>query len=186
MLNPPIRVQKPREAHPPRSPHIRLAADRGVAILVTNPYSENKESDSEDEDYTFVLLSDDTASKGGEEEATLVPGAVQHIPQTGYPSHRGKGSLDTDERPNKEKKKKKKKFPNPNPNPTPTKAQLIAEPITHTLYFKVKEMFDQPKVTQDRGASHLGLHTLGVSLHTPSGRRLTYKETEALQQKHFV
>ena len=46
----------------------------------------------------MVVLSDDGGSEGGEDEATLVPGVVQHVRQTGYPSNRGvKESLNTNQ-----------------------------------------------------------------------------------------
>ena len=54
---------------------------------VANPYSEGEESDIEDRDYTVV--GDRGMSLAGSEAETLVPGAVQHVQQTGYPSTRG-------------------------------------------------------------------------------------------------
>ena len=51
---------------------------------VANPYSEGEESDMEDQDYTVVV--DGEESLVGSEAYTLVPGAVQHVHQTGYPS----------------------------------------------------------------------------------------------------
>ena len=95
---------------------------------------------ADDEDYTVLLLSDDRTSKGGEDEATLVQEAVQHIRQTNYSSY-----IQT-----KVQSKIKRKFP----NPKPTRAQLLAEPITHTLYFKATETFDRPKVIQDSRAKN--------------------------------
>ena len=54
----------------------------------------------------------------------------------------GQFSLDTKEKPVKGEQKMKR-FP----NPKPTKAQLLAEPITHQLYFMAKEDFHRPKLT---------------------------------------
>ena len=52
----------------------------------------------------MVVLSADEDSEGPEGDTTLVPGAVQHVYQTGRPSHQGvKESLDTNERPEKKK-----------------------------------------------------------------------------------
>ena len=47
---------------------------------IANPYSEN-------EDYTVVVISADEGSDGPEEEYTVVPGMVQHVHLTGYPSN---------------------------------------------------------------------------------------------------
>ena len=51
---------------------------------MANPYSENEESDQDDGDYTMV--GDEGESSAESEANTLVPGAVQHVRQTGYPS----------------------------------------------------------------------------------------------------
>ena len=105
---------------------------------VANPYSENEDSDNEDQDYTVVGPS----SEGREEPAasevdTLVSGAVQHVHRTGYPSNKGvKKSLDINEKPNRQKNRKLIKN-----NPKPTKAQLLAEPLTQRLYFRAAQDF---------------------------------------------
>ena len=88
---------------------------------------------------TRIILSLDPEKAAAASEAdTLVPGAVQHVQQTGYPSTRGvkknkevKKSVDVNEKPNQKKGKKLIKN-----NPKPTKAQLLVEPVTHRLYFK--------------------------------------------------
>ena len=84
------------------------------------------------------MVGDGGESSAVSEANTLVPGAVQHVRQTGYPSTRRvkknkavKKSVDVNEKPNRKKGRKLSQY-----NPKPTKAQLLAEPITHTLYFK--------------------------------------------------
>ena len=91
--------------HRSRSPLARRAKVEGIYSGIANPYSKNEESDNEEEDYKVVVLSADEDSEGPEGDTTLVPGAVQHVYQTGRPSHQGvKESLDTNERPEKKKK----------------------------------------------------------------------------------
>ena len=69
-----------------RSPLSRTAKDRGMAARIANPESEGEYSDPGDPDYTVVS---DGGERAEESEAdTLVPGAVQHVRQTGYPSPR--------------------------------------------------------------------------------------------------
>ena len=141
-----------------------------------NPYSEGEESDTEDQDYTVV--GDRGESLAGSEAETLVPGAVQHVHQTGYPSTRRvkkskvvKKSVDFNEKPNRKRGRKLIKN-----NPKPTKAQLLAEPVTHRLYFKAAQDFERSTV---KGADPHNLHKLlvdvvSVTLH---GRLLEYEET---------
>ena len=55
-----------------------------MAARIANPESEGEYSDPGDPDYTVVS---DGGERAEESEAdTLVPGAVQHFRQTGYPS----------------------------------------------------------------------------------------------------
>ena len=141
---------------------------------IANPWSENEGSDRDDQDYTVV-------GDGGEvpdasEADTLVPEAVQHVHQTGYPSTRRvkqnkvvKKSVDMNEKP--PRKKGRKLLPN---NPKPTKAQLLAEPVTHPLYFKVAQDFT--RVSTEK-ADLRTLHKLWVDVCTPRGRVLEYSET---------
>ena len=75
-------------SHRSHSPLSRSAKDRGTLACVANPYSEGEESDTEDRDYTVVGLEEGGESLAGSEADTLVPGAVQHVHQTGYPSTR--------------------------------------------------------------------------------------------------
>ena len=115
----------------------RSLLSRVACASIANPYSENKESNREDEDCTFVAPSAAGESQGPTETDTLVPGAVQHVYRTGYPSDkRVRKSLDINEKPNQ---KKNRKFVGINPKPT--KAQLLAEAVSHTLYFKALENF---------------------------------------------
>ena len=107
---------------------------------------------------------------------TLVPGAVQHVRQTGYPSTRRvkenkavKKSVDVNEKPHR----KKGRVLSTN-NPKPTKAQLLAKPITHTLYFKADESFERREVLEE---NHKILHKIRVVVCTPSGRKLDFEET---------
>ena len=44
-------------------------------------------------------------------------------------------------------------------NPKPTKAQLLAEPMTHTLYFKADESFERSEVLEE---NHKILHKIRV------------------------
>ena len=120
-------------------------------------------------------MSEDSDSDAEDSTSTLVPHAVQHIRQSGFPFQRGfKENLDAGERPNKGGKKKKR-FP----NPKHIKSSFLAEPVTDRLNFKATETFDGPKLLKDSGPNQqLGLHTLGISVHTPSGWELEYKETE--------
>ena len=70
--------------HCSRSPLSRAAKDRGTIARIANPESEGEQSDPGDPDYTVVS---DGGERSEESEAdTLVPGAVQHVRQTGYPS----------------------------------------------------------------------------------------------------
>ena len=78
------------------------------------------------------MVGDGDESLAGSEADTLVPGAVQHVHQTGYPSTRRvkkseavKKSVDVNEKPHRKKGRKLSKN-----NPKPTKAQLLAEPVT--------------------------------------------------------
>ena len=48
---------------------------------VANPYSEGEDRD-------FTVVGDGGESLAGSEAETLVPGAVQYVHQTGYPSTR--------------------------------------------------------------------------------------------------
>jgi hypothetical protein len=59
------------------------------------------------------------------------------------------------------------------PNPKPTKSQLLAEPITHQLYFKADERPEQDKPSKHQ---HNPLFKLKVTMHTLSGRLLKYEE----------
>ena len=56
---------------------------------VANPYSENEDSDNEDQDYTVVGLGEGGEGPAASEVDTLVPRAVQHVRRTGYPSNIG-------------------------------------------------------------------------------------------------
>ena len=56
-------------------------------------------------------------------------------------------------------------------NPKPTQAKLLAEPVTHRLYFKSAQDFTREKVANNT------LHKLRVEVCTPRGRVLEYKET---------
>ena len=51
--------------------------------------SKNKDSDSADKDFTVVEVSEASLNEGEEDVDTLVLEAVQHIHQSGIPSHRG-------------------------------------------------------------------------------------------------
>ena len=85
-----------------RSPLSLVAKDQGVCSRIVNPYSENEESDKDDEDYTVVALSAAGESHRPEEDDTIVPGVVQHVRHTGYPSNKGvEKSVDINEKPNK-------------------------------------------------------------------------------------
>jgi hypothetical protein len=87
----------------------RAAKDRGTIARIANPESEGEQSDPGDPDYTVVS---DGGERSEESEAdTLVPGAVQHVRQTGYPSTRRvkknkavKKSVDVNEKPNRKKR----------------------------------------------------------------------------------
>ena len=73
-----------QSSHRSRSLLNRSAKDGGTMARIANPWSENEGSDRDDQDYTVV-------GDGGEvpdasEADTLVPEAVQHVHQTGYPS----------------------------------------------------------------------------------------------------
>ena len=93
---------------------------------------------------------------------TLVPAAVQHVRRAGYPSNKGvRKSLDINEKPNR---KKNWKFVGKNPKPT--KAQLLAEPVTHRLYFMAAQNFD----LKVKKAQPTTLHKLRVDIVTPRGR----------------
>ena len=77
---------------------------------VANPYSEGEELDTKDRDYTVVGLEEGGESLAGSETDILVPGAVQHVHQTGYPSTQRvkqnkvvKKSVDVNEKPPKKK-----------------------------------------------------------------------------------
>ena len=102
----PARTTAP--THRSRSPLSRAAKDRGTIARVANPYSEGEESDRDDGDYTMV--GDGGESLAESEANTLVPGAVQHVRQTGYPSTRRvkknkavKKSVDVNEKPHQKK-----------------------------------------------------------------------------------
>ena len=137
------------------------------------PNNGTEESDKDDEDYTVAALSAVGESHGPEEADTLVHGAVQHVRHTGYPSDKGvKKSIDINEKPNK---RKNQKFAGPNPKPT--KAQLLAEPISHSLFFKAADSFEQPEEDKARKYQPNALHKLKVNVYTPSGRLLEYEET---------
>ena len=143
-------------------------------VRVANPYSEGEESDTEDRDYTVV--GDGGESLAGSEAETLVPGAVQHVHQTGYPSTWRvkqnkvvKKSVDVNEKPPRKKGRKLSKN-----NLKPTKAQLLAEPVTHHLYFKAAQDFYRGKTV---GPQSYDLHKLRVDVVTPHGRKLEYEET---------
>ena len=156
-------------SHRSRSPLSRVAKDRGATARVANPYSENEDLDREDEDYTVVGPSVEGQSQGPSEADTLVPGAVQHVYRPGYPSDKGvKKSLDINEKPNR---KKNRQFVGIYPKPT--KAQVLAEPVTHHLYFKAAEDFNHPAVVTRSNT----LHKLRVDVVTPKGRVLGYEET---------
>ena len=73
--------QSVHRSHPSLS---RSAKDRGTMARVANPYLENEDSDGEDQNYTVV--GDGGESLAGSDADTLVPGAVRHVHQTGYPS----------------------------------------------------------------------------------------------------
>ena len=66
-----------------------------------------------------------------------------------------KKSVDVNEKPNRKKGRKLIKN-----NPKPTKAQLLAEPVTHRLYFKAAQDFERPKL--DGAKPNLHLHKLRV------------------------
>ena len=88
--------------HRSRSPLSRVAKDKGACARIANPYSENEESDRDDEDYTFGAPRAAGESHGPTETDTLVPGAVQHVHRTGYPSEKGvRKSLDIYKKPNR-------------------------------------------------------------------------------------
>ena len=61
-------------------------------------------------------------------------------------------------------------------NPKPTIAQLVAEPITHHLYFRAAQDFTHPKLENGENPN-LKLHKLLVEVTTPCGRPLEYEET---------
>ena len=94
---------------------------------VANPYSENEDSDNEDQAYTVVRPSTGREKPAASEVDTLVPGAVQHVCRTGYPSNKGvKKSLDIYEKPNRQ----------PNRLPTPcTIMQIALWASTHVFFF---------------------------------------------------
>ena len=148
---------------------------------MANPYSEGEELDRDDGDYTMV---GDRGESSAESEAdTLVPGAVQHVRQTGYPSTRRvkknkavKKSVDVNEKPHRQKGRIF--LPN---NPKPTKAQLLAEPITHRLYFKADEPFKRCELRRDDPRT---LHKIKVKVCTPQGRELdfSYIHTEEVME----
>ena len=159
-----------------RSPLSRTAKDRGMAARIANPESEGEYSDPGDPDYTVVS---DGGERAEESEAdTLVPGAVQHVRQTGYPSPRRvkknkavKKSVDVNEKPDRKNGRKLNPY-----NPKPTKAQLVAEPITHHLYFRAAQDFTRPQLEKNE-KPNLKLHKLLVEVTTPCGRLLDYEET---------
>ena len=147
-----------------------------MAARIANPESEGEYSDPGDPDYTVV--SDGGERADGSEADTLVPGAVQHVRQTGYPSPRRvkknkavKKSVDVNEKPDRKKGRKLNPY-----NPKPTKAQLVAEPITHHLYFRAAQDFTRPQLEKNE-KPNLKLHKLLVEVTTPCGRPLDYEET---------
>ena len=56
-------------------------------------------------------------------------------------------------------------------NPKPTKAQLLAEPVTHHLYFKAIQDFKRDQMVNPDART---LHKLQVQVCTPQGRVLKY------------
>ena len=54
-------------------------------------------------------------------------------------------------------------------NLKPTKAQLLAEPVTHHLYFKAAQDFYRGKMVSPQSYD---LHKLPVDVVTPHGRKL--------------
>ena len=132
---------------------------------VANPYSENEDSDNEDQDYTVVGPREGGEGPAVSEVDTLVPGAVQHVPRTGYPSNEGvKQSLDINEKPSHQKNRKLIKN-----NPKPTKAQLLVEPVTCRLYFKAAQGFKRDKTNNPESNT---LYRLCVDVCTPRVRVL--------------
>jgi len=90
-------------SHRSRSPLSRVAKDRGL-WPEWPPYSENEDSDNEDQDYTVIRLGEEGEGPAASEVDTLVPGAVQHVRRTGYPSNKGlRKSLDINEKHNRKK-----------------------------------------------------------------------------------
>jgi len=62
------------------------------------------DSDNEDQDYTVIRLGEEGEGPAASEVDTLVPGAVQHVRRTGYPSNKGlRKSLDINEKHNRKK-----------------------------------------------------------------------------------
>ena len=59
-------------------------------------------------------------------------------------------------------------------NPKPTKAQLLAEPVTHHLYFKAVQDFKRDQMVNPDART---IHKLLVQVCTPRGRMLQYRET---------
>ena len=123
------------------------------------------------------MVGDGGESSAESEADTLVPGAVQHVHQTGYPSTRRvkknkavKKSVDVNEKPHRQKGRIF--LPN---NPKPTKAQLLAEPITHRLYFKADEPFKRCELRRDDPRT---LHKIKVKVCTPQGREFDFEETQ--------
>ena len=78
-------------------------------------------------------------------------------------------SVDVNEKPNRKRGRKLIKN-----NPKPTKAQLLAEPVTHCLYFKAAQDFERSAV---KGAKPHHHHKLLVDVVTPHRRPLEYEET---------
>ena len=164
----------PTHTHTAVEPLSLSAKDWGTLARVANPYSEGEESDRDDGDYTMV--GDGGESLAESEADTLVPGAVQHVRQTGYPSPQRvkknkavKKSVDVNEKPNRKKGRKLGQY-----NPKPTKAQLLAEPITHRLYFRAAQDFTRPKLERNE-RPNLQLHKLLVEVTTPCGARWIMK-----------
>jgi len=61
-------------------------------------------------------------------------------------------------------------------NPKPTKAQLLAEPVTHHLYFKADQDFKRERMIYRDPNAHT-LHKILVQVCTPRVRVLKYQET---------
>ena len=78
----------------------------------------------------------------------------------------------------------KRKFP----NPKLTKAQLVEQPITHTLYFQAFDGSSAKETKHVKGTKlvkrnepangDLKLYSLGLDLYTLLGRKLDFTETE--------